>query len=127
MLIKPVQLSDLAALLAHFDQDPLAALDDNLRQLAQQSEKFLARLSRTLRDALNNDVARITAARDWPQLAEAAHRMKGSWLLIGLEQGAELSQRLSDRAKAQQDAPDEWDLLLLLTNRLLIKLDSYGS
>lgn len=130
VLIKPVQLSDLAALLAHFDQDPLAALDDNLRQLAQRSEKFLARLSRTLRDALNNDVARITAARaarDWPQLAEAAHRMKGSWLLIGLEQGAELSQRLSDRAKAQQDAPDEWDLLLLLTNRLLIKLDSYGS
>lgn len=130
VLIKPVQLSDLAALLAHFDQDPLAALDDNLRQLAQQSEKFLARLSRTLRDALNNDVARITAARaarDWPQLAEAAHRMKGSWLLIGLEQGAELSQRLSDRAKAQQGAPDEWDLLLLLTNRLLIKLDSYGS
>jgi len=130
VLIKPVQLSDLAALLAHFDQDPLAALDDNLRQLAQRSEKFLARLSRTLRDALNNDVARITAARaarDWPQLAEAAHRMKGSWLLIGLEHGAELSQRLADRAKAQQDAPDEWDLLLLLTNRLLIKLDSYGS
>ncbi|WP_239952655.1 ATP-binding protein [Pantoea sp. Z09] len=130
VLIKPVQLGDLAALLAHVDPDPLAALDDNLRQLAQKSEKFLARLSQTLRDALNSDVARITTARaahDWPQLAQAAHRMKGSWLLIGLEQGADLSQRLADRAKAQQDAPDEWDLLLLLTNRLLIKLDSYGS
>lgn len=130
VLIKPVQLSDLAALLAHVEQDPLAALDDNLRQLAQRSEKFLARLSQTLREALNSDVARITAARsahDWTQLAEAAHRMKGSWLLIGLPQGAELSQRLADRAKQQQDAPDEWNLLLLLTNRLLIKLDSYGS
>lgn len=130
VLIKPVQLSDIAALLAHFDRDPLAALDENLRQLAQQNDKFLTRLSQTLRDALNGDVARITAARavgDWPQLAEAAHRMKGSWLLIGLQQGAELSQQLADRAKQQQDAPQEWNLLLLLTNRLLKKLDSYGS
>ncbi len=125
-----MQLSDLAALLAHFDRDPLAALDDNLRQLAQQNEKFLARLSQTLRDALNSDVARITAARatsDWTQLAEAAHRLKGSWLLIGMQEGAALCQQLADRAKQQQDAPDDWDLLLLLTNRLLKKLDSYGS
>ena len=130
VLIKPVQLSDIAALLVHFDPDPLADLDDNLRQLAQQNEKFLARLSQTLRDALNGDVARISAAReasDWAQLAEAAHRMKGSWLLIGLQQGASLSQQLADKAKQHQDAPDEWDLLLLLTNRLLKKLDSYGS
>ena len=130
VMIKPVQLGDIAALLAAFAPDPLAALDGNLRQLAQQSDKYLARLSQTLREALSSDVARITAALqadDWPQLAEAAHRMKGSWLLIGLQQGADLSQHIADRAKQQQAAPDEWNLLLLLTNRLLKKLDSYGS
>jgi two-component system sensor histidine kinase EvgS len=44
-----------------------------------------------------------------------------------MQEGAALCQQLADRAKQQQDAPDDWDLLLLLTNRLLKKLDSYGS
>lgn len=64
---------------------------------------------------------------NWTRLAEAAHRMKGSWLLIGLSEGVTLSQQLSERAKQHQDMTDEWNLLVSLTNRLLKKLDSYGS
>ena len=130
VLIKPVQLSDLSTLLAEWQDDPLAALDDNLLRLAQYNDKFLGRLSQTLRDTVSQDLARLSAARDradWTQLAEAAHRMKGSWLLVGLEDGAQLSQQLAEQAKQHQDTSETWRLLILLTNRLLKKLDSYGT
>jgi two-component system sensor histidine kinase EvgS len=130
VLIKPVQLSDLSALLAAWQPDPLATLDDNLLRLAQHNDRFLGRLSQTLRDTVSQDLARLAAARDrqdWTQLAEAAHRMKGSWLLVGLEEGAQLSQQLAEQAKQHQDTAETWRLLILLTNRLLKKLDSYGT
>lgn len=130
VLIKPVQLSDLSALLAEWQADPLAALDDNLLRLAQHNDKFLGRLSQTLRDTVSQDLARLTTAREQSDphgLAEAAHRMKGSWLLVGLEEGAQLSQQLAEQAKQHQDTSETWRLLILLTNRLLKKLDSYGT
>lgn len=130
VLIKPVQLQDIAALLQTLQNDPLTALDENLWQLAQQNEKFLTRLSHTLRDTLTTDLTQLIAAREatnWSLLAETAHRMKGSWLLMGLSEGAALSQQLAEKAKQHQDVSEEWDLLISLTNRLLKKLDSYGS
>lgn len=130
VLIKPVQLPDIAGLLRRLRDDPLAGLDANLWQLAQQNQTFLSRLSRTLHDTLATDIAQIIAARDvadWSQLAESAHRMKGSWLLIGLSEGVTLSQRLAEKAKQHQDVSEESNLLISLTNRLLKKLDSYGT
>lgn len=130
VLIKPVQLQDIGDVLAVFHDDPLTSLDDNLWQLAQQNEKFLNRLGKTLRDTLENDLAQLHAARqagDAAQLAESAHRMKGSWLLIGIEEGARLCQRLSDKAAQHQDISAEWQLLISLTDRLLLKLDTYGT
>ncbi|PZL91153.1 sensor histidine kinase BvgS, partial [Pantoea graminicola] len=130
VLIKPVQSADLRALLAAFQRDPLAALDDNLWQLAQQNETFLTRLSRTLHSTLTQDLAAMHEAyarADWPAFAAAAHRMKGSWLLAGLEQGAQLSQQLVEQAGARQDPSETWQSLILLTDRLLKKLESYGT
>ncbi|MGD9424146.1 ATP-binding protein [Pantoea sp. NSTU24] len=130
VLIKPVQLADLRALLMAFQRDPLAALDDNLWQLAQQNRTFLARLSRTLYSTLTQDLAAMHEAyarADWTTFAGAAHRMKGSWLLAGLDQGAQLSQQLMEQAGAHQDPSETWQSLILLTNRLLKKLESYGT
>ncbi|ADD76363.1 BvgS [Pantoea ananatis LMG 20103] len=130
VLIKPVQLQDIGEILADFRDDPLASVEDNLWQLAQQNEKFLNRLGKTLRDTLEKDRAQLYAAHqtgDATQLAESAHRMKGSWLLIGIEEGARLCQQLSDKAKHQQDSSAEWQLLISLTDRLLLKLDTYGT
>lgn len=130
VLIKPVQLADLRALLMAFQHDPLAMLDDNLWQLAQQNQTFLTRLSRTLHSTLTQDLAAMHEAyarADWPAFADAAHRMKGSWLLAGLDQGAQLSQQLVEQAGAHQDPSETWQSLILLTNRLLKKLESYGT
>ncbi|MDJ0034467.1 transporter substrate-binding domain-containing protein [Pantoea allii] len=130
VLIKPVQLQDIGEVLTAFHDDPLASLDDNLWQLAQQNEKFLNRLGKTLRDTLEKDLAQLHAAHqagDAMQLAESAHRMKGSWLLIGIEEGATLCQQLSDKAKQHQALSAEWQLLISLTDRLLLKLETYGT
>lgn len=130
VMIKPVQLADLSALLAEWQEDPLAALDDNLWQLAQQNEKFLRRLSQTLHNTVTQDLAVMREAREreeWMPFAEAAHRMKGSWLLVGLDHGAQLSQQLAEQAKQHQDTSETWQLLILLANRLLKKLESYGT
>lgn len=134
VLIKPVQLADLSALLAEWQQewqeDPLASLDDNLWQLAQQNDKFLSRLTQTLHSTVTQDLAAMQEAHecaDWTQFAEAAHRMKGSWLLVGLEHGAQLSQQLTEQVKQNQDTSETWQLLILLANRLLKKLETYGT
>lgn len=134
VLIKPVQLADLSALLAEWQQewqdDPLATLDDNLWQLAQQNDKFLSRLSQTLHSTVTQDLAVMREAHeraDWTQFAEAAHRMKGSCLLAGLEHGAQLSQQLTEQVKQHQDTSETWQLLILFANRLLKKLESYGT
>lgn len=134
VLIKPVQLGDLSALLAEWQQawqdDPLASLDDNLWQLAQQNEKFLSRLSQTLHSTVTQDLAAMQGAHDradWTQFAEATHRMKGSFLLVGLEHGAQLSQQLTEQVKQHQDPSETWQLLILLANRLLKKLETYGT
>jgi len=130
VVIKPVQLADLSTLLAEWQADPLAALDDNLWQLAQQNETFLRRLSQTLHNTVTQDLALMREAHeraDWTQFAEAAHRMKGSWLLVGLEHGAQLSQQLTEQVKQHQDTSETWQSLILLANRLLKKLESYGT
>lgn len=129
LLIKPLALQDIARVLAQGFSDPLAGLEENINTLAQHNPKYVARLSATLRQTLYNDseaIGQAHLARNWSGLASAAHRMKSSWLLLGIEQGAALSQKLVEKAKQHQDAPEERKLLILLTNRLLEKLEDYG-
>ncbi|WP_205957372.1 ATP-binding protein [Pantoea stewartii] len=130
VLIKPVQLQDISDLLTAFHDDPLAALDNNLWTLAQQNENYLSRLGKTLRDTVEKDMAQLRAAiasGDERQLAESAHRLKGSWLLIGIDEGVALCQQLTDRARQHHNISAEWQLLISLTERLLHKLDTYGT
>ncbi|WP_312243048.1 ATP-binding protein, partial [Pantoea sp.] len=129
VLIKPLALQDIARVLAEAFSDPLVRLEENINALAQHNQKYVARLSATLRQSLQHDSQAIEAAlaaHNWSDLVNAAHRMKSSWLLLDISQGAALSQQLVEKAKLHQDASEERKLLILLTNRLLEKLESYG-
>ncbi|MDE1188340.1 MAG: transporter substrate-binding domain-containing protein [Pantoea sp.] len=130
LLIKPITLAAIAPLLARMTHDPLSHVPDSLRILAQHNESFIPRICQTLQRTLMLDRDALLAAHEgqnWPELARAAHRMKGSWLLLGIDDIATHCQQLTDAAKQQRLEPESFDLLISLTNRLLKQLESYGT
>jgi two-component system, NarL family, sensor histidine kinase EvgS len=130
LLLKPIELDDLAALLTRTVRDPLRQLPDSLMILAQHNEAFIPRICQTLQRTLQQDRDALLAAsveHDWPAVERAAHRMKGSWLLLGMDEMAERCQQLTDQAKQQRLDDDALNLLISLTNRLLEQLESYGT
>ncbi len=129
-LVKPVTLSDLAPLLAQAQPDPLTALPATLLTLAQHDESWLPRICQTLRQTLQQDrdtLLLATAQHDWQAMEKAAHRLKGSWLLINMPDAAGACQQIIDAAKQQHLCPETLNLLITLTNRLLNQLESYGT
>lgn len=130
LLVKPIVLHDIAPLLARASQDPLMHLSDSLHILAQHNESMIPRICQTLQRTLIQDrdtLLAASAAQEWPALARAAHRMKGSWLLLGMDTVAAMCQQLTEAAKQQQLDPEQLNLLISLTNRLLKQLESYGT
>ncbi|WP_333603440.1 Hpt domain-containing protein, partial [Pantoea eucrina] len=84
----------------------------------------------TLQRAVTQDrdaLLQASGQRDWAAIEKAAHRLKGSWLMLGIEDAAGACQQLIDAAKQQQLHPDTLNLLILLTNRLLNQLERYGT
>jgi two-component system, NarL family, sensor histidine kinase EvgS len=129
-LVKPVTLRDIAPLLAQAVRDPLQVLPDSLQILAQHNPAFIPRICHTLQRTLQQDrdaLLQASAAADWPQLARAAHRLKGSWLMLGIDDVAARCQQLADAAKQHQPDRDNLNLLISLTNRLLNQLERYGT
>lgn len=130
LLLKPIELDHLAPLLARAVQDPLDQLPNSLLILAQHNQTFIPRICQTLQRTMQQDRDALLSARDnqnWPALEHAAHRMKGSWLMLGMDEIAERCQQLIAQAKQQQLQVDELNLLISLTNRLLEQLENYGS
>lgn len=130
LLLKPIEREHLAPLLARAVQDPLSQLPESLLILAQHNEAFIPRICQTLQRTLQQDRDALLAASasdDWPALEGAAHRMKGSWLLLGMDDIAGHCQQLTDQAKQQQLDAEALNLLISLTNRLLNQLESYGT
>jgi two-component system, NarL family, sensor histidine kinase EvgS len=130
LLLKPITLADLAPLLARAVADPLSHLPESLQILAQHNDAFIPRICQTLQRTLHQDrdaLLDASANRDWSALESAAHRMKGSWLLLGMDHIADQCQQLTERAKQQQVDADALNLLISLTNRLLKLLESYGT
>lgn len=130
LLLKPIELDHLAPLLARAQHDPLAALPDSLMILAQHNQAFIPRICQTLQRTLQQDRDALLNARDsqnWSALEHAAHRMKGSWLMLGMDAVAERCQQLITQAKQQQMQVDDVNLLISLTNRLLEQLENYGT
>ena len=129
-LVKPVTLRDIAPLLAQAVRDPLQVLPDSLQILAQHNPAFIPRICHTLQRTLQQDrdaLLQASAAADWPQLARAAHRLKGSWLMLGIDDVAARCQQLADAAKQHQPDRENLNLLISLTNRLLNQLERYGT
>lgn len=130
LLLKPIELVHLAPLLARAVQDPLSQLPDSLLILAQHNDAFIPRICHTLQRTLQQDRDALLAAgarHDWPALESAAHRMKGSWLLLGMDEIAGHCQQLVEQVKEQRLDADTFNLLISLTNRLLKQLESYGT
>jgi len=129
-LIKPIALSDIAPLLARAVQDPLAVLPQSLMILAQHNPAFIPRICQTLQRTLQQDRDALLLARDSGDdavLERAAHRLKGSWLMLGMDAVAARCQQLIDQTKQHQPDHETLNLLISLTNRLLNQLDSYGT
>ncbi|MDU3788619.1 MAG: Hpt domain-containing protein [Serratia marcescens] len=76
---------------------------------------------------MGDAIALALAQRQWQALAKRAHRMKGSWLLLGISEGEQLCQRLGEQALTQDDCAETGNLLLLLTRSLLARLDDYDA
>ncbi|WP_368913814.1 ATP-binding protein [Mixta calida] len=131
VLLKPIGLSALRASLSNQPlPDALAGLEGQIWQLASQDRAFLPAVIATLRQTLQEDsdaIALALAQRQWQALAKRAHRMKGSWLLLGISEGEQLCQRLGEQALTQDDCAETGNLLLLLTRSLLARLDDYDA
>ena len=130
LLLKPVSQKALAAILHTLPGDPLQHLSTDIRRLASDNEAFIPRICQTLHQTFLADREALQAAiaqNDYATIEQAAHRMKGSWLLLGQSQGERLCQQLIDCAKQHNLSQAEAKLLISLTDRLLLTLESYGA
>ena len=130
LLLKPVSLSDIAALLQADAPDLFADIAQRLNQLAHHDAHYFQRLCQTLSETLARDIEAMNhavAAEAWPALESAAHRMKGSWLLLGYSEGERLCQQIMEAVKNHQSPKSALNLLISLSNKLLTQLESYGS
>lgn len=130
LLLKPVSLADIAALLQADTPDLFADIAQRLNQLAHHDAHYFQRLCQTLSDTLARDVEAMTQAvaeQAWPALESAAHRMKGSWLLLGYSEGERLCQQVIQAAQNHQSSKSSLTLLVSLSAKLLTQLESYGS
>ena len=130
LLLKPITLADLAPLLARAQPDPLRSLPDSLLILAQHNSAFIPRLCQTLQRTLQQDrdaLLNAATTRQWQALEHASHRMKGSWLMLGMDEIAARCQQQIVQAQQQQLNLDDFNLLISLTNRLLKQLENYGT
>lgn len=130
LLLKPVSLADIAALLQTGAPDLFADISQRLNQLAHYDAHYFQRLCQTLSETLAHDVEALSqavAAEAWPALEIAAHRMKGSWLLLGYSEGERLCQQIIQAAQSQHSPKSALTLLVSLSDKLLTQLESYGS
>lgn len=130
LLLKPVSLADIAALLQADAPDLFADIAQRLNQLAHHDAHYFQRLCQTLSDTLARDVEAMkqaVATEAWPALESAAHRMKGSWLLLSYSEGERLCQQIIEAAKNHQSPKSALNLLISLSDKLLTQLESYGS
>jgi len=129
-LLKPVSLADIAAVLRQHAQSPFDDLDVRIQRLANHQPEFMPRIVKTLSTALHNDREALAVAirqQHWQQAEQIAHRMKGSWLLLGYQQGEELCQQVIEQAQRHVAPMPAWNLLVSLTENLLKKLEDYGA
>lgn len=130
VLVKPIALDDIQCLLQPGAADDFDDLATRLNQLAGQDSHYQQRLRATLLATLNQDrqlLSQTASLQQWPQLAASAHRLKGSWLLLGYTQGEALCQRLIQGSDQQQLDKRALNLLLSLCDKLVSRLENDGA
>lgn len=125
-LLKPVSLRDIEALLpGRFDD-----LSQRLLSLSGQDSAFFDKVRQTLDRTLREDIVSLKRAfqeEDEAAAEKAAHRLKGSWQMLGYEEGEKACQQLIDSVKQHLFPVASLDLLILLTESLLTEMENYGT
>lgn len=130
VLLKPVTLREIGPLLAHAADPTFKDLASRLWQLSGQNQAFFSKLQTTLRQTLADDRGQLTRAlqeAEWEKAEKAAHRLKGSWQMLGYDAGERLCQQLIEQCRKRQQPAANLNLLISLTDSLLTELESYGA
>ena len=134
-LTKPISLDALAQALpqqpqALEQQLVLTDLQQSLADMAGNDRPMIQRLATTLLTTLQQDRQRLALAaqsEDWLQLGQAAHRIKGSLLMLQLPAAASLCQQLVESGREGTLLHDAYTELSTLVEQILIELDDLVS
>jgi len=134
-LTKPISLDALAQALpqqpqALEQQLVLTDLKQSLADMADNDRPMIQRLATTLLTTLQQDRQRLALAaqsEDWLQLGQAAHRIKGSLLMLQLPAAASLCQQLVESGREGTLLQDAYTELSTLVEQILIELDDLVS
>lgn len=134
-LTKPISLDALAQTLpqqpqALEQQLVLTDLQLSLADIAGNDRPMIQRLATTLLTTLQQDQQRLEQAvhsKDWLQLGQAAHRIKGSLLMLQLPAAASLCQQLVDSGREGTLLQATYTELSALVEQILIELDGLVS
>ena len=98
--------------------------------MAGNDRPMIQRLATTLLTTLQQDRQRLALAaqsEDWLQLGQAAHRIKGSLLMLQLPAAASLCQQLVESGREGTLLHDAYTELSTLVEQILIELDDLVS
>lgn len=134
-LTKPISLDALAQALpqqpqALEQQLVLTDIQQSLADMAGNDQPMIQRLATTLLTTLQQDRQRLALAaqsEDWLQLGQAAHRIKGSLLMLQLPAAASLCQQLVESGREGTLLQDAYTELSTLVEQILIELDDLVS
>ncbi|QJW57058.1 Virulence sensor protein BvgS [Serratia plymuthica] len=134
-LTKPISLAAIAQTLPQQPQalEGQLALTDLQRMLADMAgndRQMAQRLATTLLSTLRQDRQRLDKAaegEDWPSLGQAAHRIKGSLLMLQQPEAASLCQLLVESGRDGRLAQAAYTELSALVEQILIELDGLVS
>ncbi|HCR64346.1 MAG TPA: histidine kinase [Serratia liquefaciens] len=134
-LTKPISLDALAQALpqqpqALEQQLVLTDIQQSLADMADNDRPMIQRLATTLLTTLQQDRQRLALAaqsEDWLQLGQAAHRIKGSLLMLQLPAAASLCQQLVESGREGTLLQDAYTELSTLVEQILIELDDLVS
>ena len=134
-LTKPISLDALAQALPQQPQVleqqlVLTDLQQSLTDMADNDRPMIQRLATTLLTTLQQDRQRLALAaqnEDWLQLGQAAHRIKGSLLMLQLPAAASLCQQLVESGREGTLLQDAYTELSTLVEQILIELDDLVS
>lgn len=134
-LTKPISLDALAQTLPQQSQAleqqlVLTDLQQSLADMAGNDRPMIQRLATTLLTTLQQDRQRLALAaqsEDWLQLGQAAHRIKGSLLMLQLPAAASLCQQLVESGREGTLLQDAYTELSTLVEQILIELDDLVS